>query len=137
MRRLFTDLFSIPDCNNIDEYQHSSCSDNESDTGTNESEADEVTPRKRKRENNSNWSATKPKPKLKRRSACDAVKGTPGPRLDARLVKNELEPFLLHLIENMITKIVKRTNDQMHKVRKKINSDEFLFRYSDTNEEEI
>ena len=37
----------------------------------------------------------------------------------------------------MITKIVERTNDQMRKVRKKIKADEFLFRYSDTNEEEI
>ena len=37
----------------------------------------------------------------------------------------------------MITKIVERTNDQMRKVRKKIKVDEFLFRYSDTNEEEI
>ena len=45
----FTDLFNIPDYNNIDEDQHSSCSDNESDTGTNESEADEVPPKKEKR----------------------------------------------------------------------------------------
>ena len=37
----------------------------------------------------------------------------------------------------MIAKIVERTNDQMRKVREKINGDEFLFRYSDTNEEEI
>ena len=49
--------------------------------------------KKRKRENNSKWSKTKPKPKLKRLSACDVVKGTPGPRLDGRLVKNELEAF--------------------------------------------
>ena len=136
-KRNFTNLFNILDCNNIDEYQHSNCSDNESNTGNNESEADEVTLKKRKRENNSNWSATKPKSKLKRSSACAVVKETPGPWLDARLVKNELEPFLLHLIENMITKIVEKTNDQMRKVRKKINADEFLFRYSDTNEEKI
>ena len=77
--RNFTDLFNIPDYNNIDEDQYSSCSDNESDAGTNESEADEVPPKKRKRENNSKWSATKPKSKLKRRSACDLVKGAPGP----------------------------------------------------------
>ena len=37
----------------------------------------------------------------------------------------------------MITKIVERTNDQIRKVHKKINADDFLFRYSDTNEEEI
>ena len=37
----------------------------------------------------------------------------------------------------MITKIVERTNDQMGKVRKKINADESVFRYSDTNREEI
>ena len=135
--RNFTDLFNISDDNNIDEDQYSRCSDNESDAGTNESEADEVPPKKRKRENNSKWSATKPKSKLKRRSACDLVKGAPGPRLDARLVKNELETFLLYINENMITKITGRTNDQMHKVRIKINSDEFLFRCSDTNEEEI
>ena len=34
----------------------------------------------------------------------------------------------------MITKIVEITNDHM---RQKINADEFLFRYSDANEEEI
>ena len=93
--------------------------------------------KKRKRENNLKWSAAKPKSKLKRRSACDVVKGTPGPRLDARLVKNALGAFLLYINENMITKIVERTNDQLSKVRKKINADEFLFRCSDTNEEEI
>ena len=37
----------------------------------------------------------------------------------------------------MVTKIVERTNNHMCKVRKKINAHEFLFRYSDTNEEEI
>ena len=42
----FTDLFNIPDHNNIGEDQHSSCSENKSDTGTNESEADEVPPKK-------------------------------------------------------------------------------------------
>ena len=108
--RSFTDLFNIPDYNNIDEDQYSSCSDNESDTGTNESEADERPPKKRKRENNSKWLAIKPKLKLKMHSACDIVKGTPGPRLNAGLVKNELEAFLLYINENMITKIVERTN---------------------------
>ena len=71
----FTDLFNIPDYSNIDEVQHCSCSDNESDTGTNESEAVEVFPKKRKIKNNSKWSAKKLKSKLKRRSACDVVKG--------------------------------------------------------------
>ena len=65
------------------------------------------------------------------------MKGTPGPRLDAHLVRNGLEAFLLYINENMITKIVERTNDQMGKVRKKINADESVFRYSDTNREEI
>ena len=37
----------------------------------------------------------------------------------------------------MITKIVERTNGQIRKVGKRINADEFLFRYSDTNEGEI
>ena len=55
----FIDLFNIPDYNNIDEDQRSSCSDNESDTGTNESVADELPPNKG--ENNSQWSATKTK----------------------------------------------------------------------------
>ena len=93
--------------------------------------------KKRKRENISKWSATKPKSRLKRRSACDVAKETPGPRLDVCLVKNELEAFLLYINENVITRIVERTNDQMRKVCKKINVDEFLFRYSDTNEEEL
>ena len=79
----------------------------------------------RKGGNNSKWSATKPK--SERRSACDVVKGTPGPRLDVRLVKSELEAFLLHINENMITEMVERTNNQMCKVRKKLNADEFLF----------
>ena len=89
----------------------------------------------RKGGNNSKWSATKPK--SERSSACDVVKGTPGPRLDVRLAKSELEAFLLHINENMITEMVERTNDQMCKVRKKLNADEFLFCYSDTNEEKI
>ena len=104
--RSFTDLFNIPDYNN----QYSSCSDNESDTRTNESEADERPPKKKKWENNSKRSAIKPKSKLKLHSACDIVKGTPGPQRDPGLVKNELEAFLLYINENMITKIVERTN---------------------------
>ena len=132
-KRNFTDLFNISDYSNIDEDQHDSPSDNESDTGTNESEADELSSEKKKRENNSKWSVTKPKSKLRRRSACDVAKGTTGPWLDARLVKNELEAFLLYINENMITKIVERTNNQMRKVCKKINTGKFLFCYSDTN----
>ena len=61
---------------------------------------------------------TKPKSKWKRRSACDVVKGRPGPRLNADLVKNELEAFLLYINENLITEIVER-NDRMRKVCKK------------------
>ena len=49
-----------------------------------------------------------------KRSACDVAKETPEARLDARLFKNELEAFLLYINENMITKIVERTNDQMY-----------------------
>ena len=79
---------------------------------------------------------TKLRSKLKKHSACAVVKETPGPQLDTRLVKNDLETFLLYINEN-ITKIVERTNDQMRKVPKKINADEFLFRFSVTNEEEI
>ena len=48
---------------------------------------------------------------------------------NARLIKNELEVFLSYINENMITKIVERTNGQVRKVRKKINADGFLFRY--------
>ena len=48
--RNFTDLFNIPDYNNNDKDQHSSCSEKESDTGTNEKEADQV-PLKRGKEN--------------------------------------------------------------------------------------
>ena len=58
-----------------------------------------------------NGQRQKPKSKLKRRSAFDVMKGTLGPRLDARLVKNEFEAFLLYINENMITKILKRTTN--------------------------
>ena len=98
----FTDLFNIPDYNNIGEDQHSSYPDNESDTGTNENEVDDLPLKRRERKYNTKWSATKSK--LKRRSACDVVKGTTGPRLNACLVKNDLEAFLLYINENMITK---------------------------------
>ena len=37
----------------------------------------------------------------------------------------------------MISRIVERTNEQMNKVREKINADEFQFWYSDINEEKI
>ena len=74
---------------------------------------------------------------MKKPSACDVVNGAAGPALDACLVNNELEAFLLYINENMITKTVGRTNDQTCKVRRKINADEFLFHYSDTNEGEI
>ena len=39
-------------------------------------------------------SKAKPQSKLKRSSACDIVKGKPGPLLDARIVKTEIEAFL-------------------------------------------
>ena len=65
------------------------------------------------------------------------MNGTPEPWLVARLVKNELEAFLLYINENITTKIVERTHDQMRNLCKKINADEFKFRYSDTNKEEI
>ena len=62
------------------------------------------------------------------------MKGRPGPRLGARLVKNELKAFLSYINENVIPEILERTNDQM---RKKVNVVEFLFHYKDTNKEEI
>ena len=65
------------------------------------------------------------------------MKGTPGPRFEARFIKNELEAFLLYINEDIINRIVERTNEQMCEVRKKINADEFQLRYSDTDEEEI
>ena len=43
----------------------------------------------------------------------------------------------MYINENVITKIEERTNDQKRKVCKTVNADAFLFRYSDTNEEEI
>ena len=64
------------------------------------------------------------------------MKGTPGPLFEARFIKNELEAFL-YLNEDMISRIVERTNEKMHKVHEKINADEFQFCYSDTNEAEI
>ena len=73
---------------------------------------------------------------MKKRSGCDIVKGTPGPLFEARFIKNELEAFL-YLNEDMISRIVERTNEKMHKVHEKINADEFQFCYSDTNEVEI
>ena len=45
--------------------------------------------------------------------------------------------FLLYINEDMISRIVERTNEQMRRVREKINADEFQLRYSDTNELEI
>ena len=74
---------------------------------------------------------------MKKRSDCDIVKGTPGPLFETRFIKNELEAFLLYLNEDMISRIVEKTNEKMHKVHEKINADEFQFCYSDTNEAEI
>ena len=54
----FADLFNIPDYNNIDENQHSSCLAKESATKTNENETDEEPPKKRNRKNNSKCSVT-------------------------------------------------------------------------------
>ena len=74
---------------------------------------------------------------MKKRSGCDIVKGTLEPLFEARFIKNELEAFLLYLNEDMISRIVERTNEKMHKIHEKINADEFQFCYSDTNEVEI
>ena len=74
---------------------------------------------------------------MKKRSDCDIVKGTPGPLFETRFIKNELEAFLLYLNEDMISRIVEKTNEKMHKVHEKINADEFQFCYNDTNEAEI
>ena len=77
-------------------------------------------------------SSSKPTSKLKKRSASDIAKGTHGPRY-----QKDLEAFLLYTNEDIISKIVERTNEQMRKVPEKITADEFLFRYSDTKGEEI
>ena len=41
------------------------------------------------------------------------MKGTAGSRFEARYIKNELEAFLLYINEDMISRIVERTNEQM------------------------
>ena len=92
---------------------------------------------KKQKKNKTKGSSSKPKSKLKKRSDCDIVKGTPGPLFETRFIKNELEAFLLYLNEDMISRIVERTNEKMHKIHEKINADEFQFCYSDTNEVEI
>ena len=92
---------------------------------------------KKQKKNKTKGSSSKPKSKLKKRSDCDIVKGTPGPLFETRFIKNELEAFLLYLNEDMISRIVEKTNEKMHKVHEKINADEFQFCYSDTNEAEI
>ena len=51
--------------------------------------------------------------KLTERSGCDIVKGTAGSRFEARFIKNEWEAFLLYINEDMISRIVERTNEQM------------------------
>ena len=93
--------------------------------------------KKTEKKNKTKGSSSKPKSKLKKRSGCDIVKGTPGLLFEARFIKNELEAFLLYLNEDMISRIVEKTNEKMHKVHEKINADEFQFCYSDTNEAEI
>ena len=67
---------------------------------------------------------------MKKRSSCAIVKGTPRARFKARFIKNELEAFLL----DTISRTVQRADEQMFKVPKKINADEFKFCYSDYNE---
>ena len=75
---------------------------------------------------------------MKKRSGCDIVKGTPGSLFEARFIKNELGAFLLYLNEDIISRIVGRTNEeQMHKVHEKINAEEFQVCYSDPNEVKI
>ena len=49
--------------------------------------------KKQKVEKNKKWSTSKPKSKLTKCSAGHAVKGTPGPQLDARNIKTDLEAF--------------------------------------------
>lgn len=72
---------------------------------------------------------SRPKSKLKKRSAYYAVKGTPGLRLDVRIVKTELEGFYFPIF----SQIVERTNEHMSKVNTKIQADEVSFRYIDMN----
>ena len=91
--------------------------------------------KRKKTEKKKKKSSSKPKSKLKKGSGCDIVKGTQGPLLEARFMKYELECiFVIYINEDMISRILERTNEQMRKVRETINADEFQFRYSDTNE---
>ena len=91
-------------------------------------------PKKRKREDNSKWSAPKPKSKIEKTFSLSGCEGNTSATTRCSSCQNEVEAFLLYIYENMITTIVKRTNDQMRKVHKKIKANKFLFRYSDTNE---
>ena len=70
---------------------------------------------------------SKAKLKLKKCSPCDVVKGTPGPWHDTCITKNKLEAFLLYFDEDIISKIVKRTKEPMHKICKKIYSQQKSF----------
>ena len=38
---------------------------------------------RKQKKNKTKWSTSKPKSKLKKRSSCDIVKGSPGPRFEA------------------------------------------------------
>ena len=45
------------------------------------------------------------------------MNGTPGPHIEAQFIKNQLEAFLLYINEDAISRIIERTNEQMHQVR--------------------
>ena len=67
----------------------------------------------RKERKQKKWSSSNSK--LTKRSGCDIVKGTTGSRFEARFIKNELEALLFFLNEDMVSRIVERTNEQMRK----------------------
>ena len=80
---VLTDLFDIT---NVNENQQGSSleNENESDNGSDENETNKVPSKREKTEKKKKkWSSSKPKSKLKKRSSCDIVKGSPGPRFEA------------------------------------------------------
>ena len=67
------------------------------------------------------------------------MKGKPGTLRESRLVKSEIEAFTHFFFSDMIDTMVERTNVQMSKVRKTLNTitvEQQPFRYSDNNDDE-
>ena len=48
---------------------------------------------RKQKKNKTKWSSSKPKSKLKKRSSCDIVKGSPGPRFELDLSKKSWKHF--------------------------------------------